>query len=560
MIHLYPEKRRRPNSKRLGEILSVLRVYGLNDLLKPLGLPRLPGWRNRLHPDLEGKGRWELIRLALEKLGPSFVKFGQILSTREDLLHPALVNELRRLQDDVQAEDWEDMEAILKSELGEHWARNFQSICQEPIASASIAQVHKGILKNGEEVAIKIQRPHIRRMIEQDIDILRFVSRKADKYVAEFSTVDAPGIVNEFARQIQKELDFSRELQNILRFRQFFRANKDIKIPAVYEELSSARVLVMEFVEGRKLNLLMEEEGIDIDRRRIGRIGAEASLEMILIHGFFHADLHPGNLLVLPGNRLCLLDFGMTGSLTSQEQKQIAEVMLGVVDKDIERVTQGVLLLFAQRGNASPAPQLERDMEELVDEYVDLPIKYIDLGKFIQQVLRLFQQHHLRIPSKFLLLGKAISTIEGVGRRLYPDFNLLSIILPLAPKLLIRQMDPKVIQRKAIQSGLDLADLGQDLPKLSRSILKQMKDGKLRIHFNLEGTEALQRTLELITGRIVFSVLLAAVMISSGIVIHAGTPPLLFGISLVGLLGFGVAGLMGLGMLFHLLRKYFRRK
>ena len=557
MIHLYQRKKSRPSAKRLKEILTILVHYGLYDWVRQLRLTRrIPFVKKGPRAEPGTGSRWILVRKALEELGPTFVKFGQVLSTRSDILPPGLLLELQKLQDSVSPVPWDLVQTVLAAEYPQGTEAVFQTIDEQPIASASIAQVHEGYLKNGQKVAIKIQRPGINRIIQQDVNILRFIAKLAQKYIAEFALLDPQGVVEEFSKHIQKELDFSNELHNMLRFQSFFRKSRSVKIPVPYETWSTSRVLVMEYIHGTKLATILEDASDTWDKKRLARIGAEALLDMILINGYFHADPHPGNILVLKDGRLCLLDFGMTGTLHSKEQKHMIEVLVGVLDRDVERVTHGVLSLIPNQIHHGTTIKLEHDLEELIDQYVDLPLKYVNIGLFIQQLMHIIRMHNLAIPSKFLFMGKALTIMEGVGSQLNPDFNLISLMGPVSRKIAQRQINPDNLKKKALESGLDYLTLIQDWPQVTDQILKMVRDGKVKIQFVIQGIKPLEETIDGVGTRLIFGLVLAAVMVSSSLIIHAKLPPLVMGIPVIGIIGFAIAGLMSLGFLIFLLSRF----
>ncbi|KGE70704.1 hypothetical protein DC28_14440 [Spirochaeta lutea] len=568
MLHIQQKKRGHLSTRRLKDIVTTMARFGLHDWVRALRIKRqYRGIARLILPRPEKQylhmNRWELLRITIEKLGPTFIKFGQVLSSRSDILPPELIRELQKLQDQVAPLDWELMEPVLISELPQPYKTTFATIHPTPIASASIAQVYDGVLISGQRVAVKIQRPGIKKTIDQDIEILRFLAGLADHYVAEFHLLDAPGLVEEFAKQIKRELDFTRELQNILRFRELFKHNQDLYIPAAYEDISTSKVLVMEFVNGTKLSSILSQDprmlNDRINRRRIGRVGAESILDQILVYGIFHADPHPGNVLVLADQRVCLLDFGMVGTLHAREQREIIDILVGILDRDIERVTHAVLTIIPHKPGQVQTQALEHDLEELVDEYVDLPLKYINIGIYIQQVLQLITSNNLRIPAKYLYMSKALTTIEGVGRQLYPEFNLLSLMRPLTKKIARRQIDPENLKKKALESSLDYLKLVQELPKEELLILQNLRKGKLRIEFSIQNIEPIRTTIDAVGTRLIFGLVLASVMISSSLIVHAGIPPLVWGIPIIGLIGYGIAGIMSLGFLFSTITRVLRK-
>jgi ubiquinone biosynthesis protein len=546
----------------------VLVKYGLSDWIRQMRLDRsVPGIRSvfsrkgrpRIPP---GASRWELLRMAVEELGPTFVKLGQVLSNRTDLLPPELIAELSTLQDRVQPLEWSKVRVTLREEIGQDTTRVFRELDKTPSASASIAQVHRAVLQTGEEVAVKIQRPGIRKTIETDLEIMAFVARTAERYLPASRYLGPSGLVKEFRKHIIQELDFARERGNIERFRVSYGRRRGLVVPKVYAKHCTDRLLVMEYVHGVKISALGTEEANrklpDYNPAAVARRGADLMLEQVLIHGFFHADPHPGNLMVLPGNVICFLDFGSMGRLHESERRHLVAAISGVVNRDGARVTDALLQL-TRCNRAMEYDELIDEIQDMVDDYLDRPLKDVNVAQLFSELLGLIVQHGIQVPSSLLMVAKALMTIEGVGLNIHPEFTLQPALEGVTRQIVIQQLRPGKLTRAGARTVMEYAELFRELPTEASGLVRQLRSGQVTLGFRLRGLEPLRNTLDNIGYRFVFGLVLAAVMISSALIIHAKLPPLWNGVPIIGIVGFGIAGLLSMGFLFSLLVRVFRR-
>ena len=523
--------------------------YGLSDWLRSVHMDRaLPAVRKlldrRAKPPLRPDAtRWELLRCALQELGPTFIKLGQLMSNRSDILPLPLVEELALLQDNVQPLPWAVVEEALVSEVDAPLDEVFTEIRREPSASASIAQVHWARLKSGEEVALKIQRPGIQSVIETDLDIVAFFARLAERYLPVTRHVGPTDLVREYRKHITRELDFSRERQNMERFRAMFQHRSGIYVPTTYARLSTDCLLVMEYVHGTKVSALAERNGnrpAEFDPRVIARRGADLMLEQILIHGFFHADPHPGNVMVLPGNVVCFLDFGLMGRLHESERRQLATAVMGMVRRDGSRVTDAVLRI-TRTNRTVEYDDLVDEVQDLVDEYLDREIKEVNVSRLFAELIKLVVKHGLRVPPSLMMVAKALLTIEGAGIDIHPEFTLEPALRGVMRQVMVRRLRPRTVAEASLTTGLEYLELVRDLPSELSGLARQLRGGRLTVGFRLRGLEPLRRTLDNIGYRLIFGIVLAALMISSALIIHAKLPPLWNGIPLIGVAGFAIA-------------------
>jgi ubiquinone biosynthesis protein len=553
---------------RIQEFARVLIKYGLSEWIRALRLDRsVPGVRSLLsrrgrRAVPPGASRWELLRLAIEELGPTFVKLGQLLSNRSDLLPLELIEELSNLQDRVQPMEWKTVRESLRTELGQEISRVFRELDEVPAASASIAQVHRGVLMTGEEVAIKIQRPGIESIIETDLEIVSYLARLAERYLPAARYLGPTELVREFRKHIMRELDFTRERQNMERFRVSHRTRRGLLVPQTYPKHSTERLLIMDYVHGIKVSLLDTDEARaklpDYDPAVVARRGADLMLEQILIHGFFHADPHPGNVMVLPGNVLCFLDFGLMGRLHETERHHLAAAISGMVRRDGARVTDAILRL-THCNRSVEYDELVEEIQDLVDDYLDRPLKDVNIAELFSALIRLVVNHGLKVPSSLLMVAKALVTIEGVGMNIYPEFTLQPALEGVARQLVIQQLRPKKLSRAGMTALIEYTNFLRGFPTEASGLVRQLRGGQLTVGFRLRGLEPLRHTLDNVGYRLVFGVVLAALLVSSALIIHAKLPPMWNGIPLIGVVGFGIAGILGLGFLFSLVVRVFRR-
>ncbi|MFP4566731.1 MAG: ABC1 kinase family protein [Spirochaetaceae bacterium] len=550
--------------RRIREIVGTFVRHGLWDWLELMRLDRifpfvrrLPNWRGE-SPRTEQE-RWRSIRNALEELGPTFIKLGQIVSNRTDLLPGGLVQELTHLQDDVPPFTSEAARRIIEEDLGVDLGEIFDQFADTPQASASIAQVHRARLKDGATVAVKVQRPDIEEIIATDVEIISVLAALAERYIPRTRLFSPVELVDEFRRTIELELDFTTERENTDRFRDMYHDGTNLYVPKTYRELSSPRVITMEYIHGARLSEVVADTSGRWDKTHIARKAADMMLEQIYVKGFFHADPHPGNVLILGADTICLLDFGIMGRVRPRQREYLSEMMIGSVNRDPSRVTDAMLRLTHRGTEPVSIEALEDDIYDLIDHYADIAFGDIDITGFLSRLIQLVVRHGLKIPSNLMLITKTLLSIEGLGVNLSPQFDFLQVYEPFARKLLARRFEPKHLLEEAREVGQDFGDFLRDFPLDARDVLKQVKGGKLKLGFRVTGLEPLRNTLDTISYRLVFGLLVASLLVSSSLVIQAGVPPFVGGISVFGLVGYGIAGVISVGFLVAIAVRVFRR-
>jgi len=545
---------------RYREVIAILVKYGFGEVLAKLELQKHLDFGKgfilgKTAAEIADVSHWGRVRMALEELGPTFVKFGQIMSTRPDMVPQELIIELEKLQEEAPPFSTEDAKRIIAEELNSSVDRLFMDFSGSSIAAASIAQVHKAVLPGGEEVAVKIQRPDIDKIIEVDLEIMLHLATRAEKYLKEAEAIDIVKLVEEFARVIRKELNFRIEAAYIERFANNFQDDTTIHVPKVYKEFSSGKVLTMEFIGGYKVTDITKTEVREhgIDPKVVASRGLDLILKQIFEHGFFHADPHPGNIRVLDGNVICFLDYGMMGKLSARHREDLADIFIGIISRDEHKITKTILKLTG-RSHVRDVEELESDITELIEVYAYGSLKELEIGSVITHMGDVIIEHHLEGPRDFYLLAKALVTIEGVGRELDPEFNAVKHAEPFAEKLIMDRMSPQRLIKDFYLSALETRLLLRDLPSEARDILARVKQGEVKIKFEHKGLDPLLKTLDQTNNRTVFAIVLASLVIGSALMVLSGVPPEWHEIPLIGIIGFLGAGIMAFWLLFSILR------
>ncbi len=543
---------------RYRRILRVLFKYGFADLVEGLHIDQyletgLQMINRKPREHIEKKSRPERLRMAMEELGPTFIKLGQLLSTRPDFIAPAYLSELAKLQDDVAPFPAAAVDEIFFAETGKKTGDLFQSFEKQPMAAASIGQVHRATLLDGSEVVIKVQRPDIEKVIAVDLEILAHIALLMEQYLEEVQGHRPTVIVEEFARSLAREIDYTVESSNIQRFARQFEGNPAIYVPAIYRDLSTERILVMEYVKGVKVSHVetLRQQGADL--RLLAERGANLIMEQVFVHGFFHADPHPGNISILPGNVVCFLDFGMMGRLSRKDCEDFTDLVFYIVARQERRVTESVLKLTIQYDEVD-RDALARDLAELLDRYVYLPLKQLEAGKILQDLLHLVAHHKLYFKPDLYLMMKALATVEGVGLMLDPDLELISLAEPFMRKVKSNRMRPGRLAEEAGITSSEYMKLIRGLPEELGSIMSQLRGGRLKIEIEHSGLDLLRSALDQVSNRIAFAIVLASLIIGSSLIVLSGIPPKWNGIPIIGLFGFLFAGIMGFWLLISIIR------
>ncbi len=541
--------------QRYREIAGVLLKHGFGDLVTRLGLHRhLPfAKRHAGGPPDEPMTRARRIRLALDELGCTFVKLGQFLSTRRDLLSDALIEELENLQDTVTPFPAEKAREIIEQELGKPLERLFRSFRDQPIASASISQVHEAVTLAGEHVVVKVQRPDIVSTVRTDLEIMTQLAGLMERFLEESRVFEPVRTVQYFAGVVKQELDFLAEATHIERFARSFTGDARVKVPAVYRELSTSRVLTMEYITGTKVSDMAALQAQGLAPEDIAAAAAESMFEQVFTHGFFHADPHPGNLLVLPGGVLCFLDYGMMGVLSQRYREQLSNLVLGLVNRDEREIATSVFRLSGYT-QYERSEVLEADIADFVEQNLYKPLSDIRIGEVLNDLTRLLILYDIRMPPRFFILTKALTTMDGVVRRLSPQFDVIGHMEPLAKKMLRRRWGLRYLTSEFLFSALEFQNLVRELPADIREIMRLFKRGEVRVKLEHRGLEELLEVHDQVSNRLVFAIVLAALIVGSSIMVLSGIPPKWREIPLIGVIGFVLSGILGFWLLTAILR------
>jgi len=545
---------------RYREILSILFKYGFADVLRLVALQhilRIEDATIRAHPDdkILSKPLPERLRLALEELGPTFIKFGQILSSRRDLITDDYFIELTKLQSNVPPFPGSVAKAIVTRELGRPMRQLFSEFSKEPIGSASIAQVHKATLLDGTLVAVKIQRPDIEKTILLDVAILHDLARFVEKHVPESAGLNPTGVVEEFTETLQRELDFENEASNAERFAEQFDGNANLRVPKIYRDHSNARVLTMDYLVGISItdHKSLVEHGID--PATLAATMTDIIYEQIFTHGFFHGDPHPGNMTVLPDSRIVLFDYGMMGKFTPQMRESIALLVSGLAEKNHTQTTRSILDL-SEEGIAQDQMLLQTEVEKFAEQNLTRPLREISLGAVLNSLLDLLRDNRLRMRAAFYLGIKALAQVEAIGRSLDPELNFIQLGEPYATRVLLGKFGAGRVGGILKGVAVEALDFLRDFPGDFRQLYQSLRRGKINIplqhKIDPKGFEPLRATLDSIANRLANAILTAAVLICSSIVLLAAVPPHIAQISVPGATGLLFGTYMCLRLVFSI--------
>ncbi|PKV50625.1 ubiquinone biosynthesis protein [Aquimarina sp. MAR_2010_214] len=544
--------------KRFNALFGILAKYGFEDIVANSHIQKIiPNTYLKKHPETNqilSFNRFERIRMVLEELGPTYVKLGQIFSNREDLLPSELIKELEKLQDQVPVIENFDVTATIEEELGIVISDYFANIDSEPLAAASIAQVHKAKLRNGKVVILKIQRPDIEETIEADIRIMKQLAKSLHKHSKQVKAFQPMRIVAAFEQSIREELQFTREINNIKRFTKNFEGNTEIYIPKVYEELSNNHIICMEFIDGIKVSEIETLTIQNINSREVAKTGVDLYLKQILEHGFFHADPHPGNILVMPDTgKICFIDFGMMGTIMPNDKDLLEELLLYFMNKNVKKIII-VLEKISIKTSISDYKKLEYELYELIEGIINTAIDDIRMDTVLSRFKNILYKNEIILPHYSYMLMRALVIIEGVGLKLDPKFNITDNLSRYISAFTFNRYHPKRILKKNLARFRDISELIDNFPEDMNTILRKIKEGKLMMVHEHKGIDQFQKNIKKATNRLVFAVIIAALSIGSSLLIIADMPPKLGGVPILGAIGFVLSAIFGFIILVSIIR------
>jgi len=527
---------------RLADIAAVLARYGFGDVAQRLGLAKaVKGASDLLH-----LSRAERVRRALQDLGPTFVKLGQVLATRVDLFPPDWIDEFEKLQDQAPPAEAAAVRAQMIEDLGAPPEEVFAAFAAEPIAAGSIAQVHRAVLADGTPVAVKVRRPDIGAVVQADLSLLARLARLAEARLPDIARFRPREVVRQFARTMRAELDLAIECHSAERVAQSFRDNPAIVVPQVFWAWTGERINVQQFVAGVPSRELAAVDAAGLDRELLARRGAQAMLKMVLDDGFFHADPHPGNLFYLPGDRIAFIDFGMTGRLSSGRRDELVALLGGLVSRDAESAVDVL------REWASPLPvdaeALTADIDAFIDRYHGMPLSALRAGAMLADLTQLLREHRLALPADLALVLKVCVALESTGRELDPEFDMVGVAEPFLSAAIAERRGPAALARRGWRAASNALELLAEMPGDLRRLVRAARSGRLQLHVDLTALEAFGQLVDRAASRLTLGVVTAALIIGSSIVMTVEGGPTLFGLPFFGLAGF-LGSLVGGGWL-----------
>ncbi len=518
------------NLRRIREIIQVLIKYGFEDIITNSTLRNFVSEKRRLNWIKKGEDkpvfaytRWERIRMAAEELGPTFIKFAQVLSNRPDMLPEPLIKELEKLQNHVPPFSSDIAIKIIETETGKKIEDLFDEFNPVPIASASIGQVHKAKLKTGVEVVIKVQRPDIRDIIDRDMSILKEAVKRADRYLKKQGILNAADIVRVFERSMHKELDYLNEARNIERFRNTYQYEKKLYVAKVYKKLSTNKILIIEYVSGCKISDVKQLKEWGLNPHKVVENGMHLYLSQIFEQGFFHADPHPGNVLVRKDGVICLIDFGMVGQLMPKDKSAFAGMFISLARQDAKGMASNMKKL-AIKEQITDIKALQYDLQELIEDYATLDVSESSIAEMTTAMQKVMMDHTIIAPPSVFLIFRAFAILEGIGKQMHPNFNTYDFIKPYGRKIIEEQFKPENIFNEVSNRVTQITSLLNSLPYEFKDILEKIRRGKIHIEVEHQGYGYLLKKMDEITARIILTMLVVALVIGSSITMLAKFP------------------------------------
>jgi ubiquinone biosynthesis protein len=534
------------NLKRLREIIKVLSKYEFGYLIEKIKLKHKipfisPSYDYESLEELD-ESTPERLRLVLQELGPTFIKLGQTLSTRPDLVGEKISNEFAKLQDDNPPIEFEVVKTTLEHELGSPIESVFSSFDAEPLGSASIGQVHRGVLKTGEEVAVKIQKPGVEHIIKSDISIMEFLAKRIDNYVPQFKIYNVPGIVEEFKRSILKEIDYENEAINLKRFSYNFKDDETVKVPLLYSDYSTLKVITMELIVGTKVSDVTEAEGFDLNL--IAERGAVSYFKQVIDYGFFHADPHPSNIYIMDNNVVCYIDFGMMGVLDDDFKHNLAELIIYFIDNNVGGMIEQ-LTYMGMIDEKVDSRSLKYDLTDLMYKYYGTELNEVHGG--MNDLIHLMRKYHVSMPREFVLLARGIGMVEETGERLDPSFNAVEVCRPIIKGVIRKKLTPLNFIEYLKKNVIEMEHVLKSVPKTITKTLYKLEEGEIRIKVEHEG-------LERITNKLSMALILSALLIGSSMIMTTDNGIYLIKFPYLGVLGFVISGFLAIFLVVSIIK------
>lgn len=531
--------------KRYRNILQILFKYGFGNVVDKLNFEHyfehgqriIRKGKNIKEAKIKLTGP-ERLRMVCEELGPTFIKFGQILSTRPDLIPLNYINELKKLQDKVEPIEFSKIKAVIEKSFGKEIDDIYKEIMTVPLGSASIAQVYEATLMTGEHVVVKVKKPEIDRIVEIDIEILNNIALLIEKRIPEFAYYNPVKMVNEFSKSIKKELDFTREGKNNDIVRLNFDKVRKFRVPKIYWDYTSENVLTMEFIKGKKLSEVLRSE---YKNKELAERGADIFFKQILEDGFFHADPHPGNIFLENKDTIVFIDYGMVGVLDEKDQENMAELLEGIVLKDINKILSA-FKSFEEFPEDLNEKALKSELKDLLEKYYNLSLKNINIGRLIDEMSQIVIRYKVTIPADFFLIGKTLMTIEGIGRQLDPEFDMIEIAKPFIEKLVLQKYSFNKIVKAIEKNAINYRTLLENIPVDIQELVTKIKKDKISVEIRSSDVQNFNKIIDRVMNRITAAIIIAALIVGSSMMIQSKTGIMINGYSILGISGFLIAG------------------
>ncbi|MEN2993896.1 MAG: AarF/ABC1/UbiB kinase family protein [Thermodesulfovibrio sp.] len=550
------------SAKRLQEIINVFLKHGFGQIIDQIHLGRFIALKKRIR----SFGRWpyykvpsvgERLRLAFEELGPTFIKLGQLLSSRPDLVTVNYAKEFKKLQDRVPPFDVEKVYKIIQKDLGVSIDSIFKSFNPEPIGSASIAQVHEAVLMNGQKVIVKVRRPGIKEQIMLDLSILQSLAKLIEKYIPESKLFDPVGIVDEFSRSIMRELDFRKEARNAMIFREKFKEDEKVYIPHVFNEFTTERILVMEKVEGVRIDDVesIRKKGFDIEA--LLNVVIDMYFKQIFDYGFFHGDPHPGNILIKDDARIALIDFGIAQRIDEELKEAYANIALAIINQNTEQLIREYLKLGIIPEDIDIEKikrELKSDIEEVLFPIYTYKIEEIKISEVIESIMRVSLKYRLRFLPELLLIDKVLIMLEGLTRELCPNISIIELLKPYAKRIISKRLHPEFYLKKTIKMLREFRDALENIPFQFKSLLRKAIRDEITVRMYHVNLPEFIKDIDKASNKIAFSLIVSAMILSSAIMHATQVKPLIYGVSLFGLITGVFAFFLGLWLLISIIR------
>ncbi|WP_440953160.1 ABC1 kinase family protein [Methanococcoides sp. FTZ1] len=543
--------------KRYGVIIDTLVKYGFGYFVDQMGIRSLGSLRSRFkdrlgreHEPRTGPAR---ARMVLEELGPTYVKFGQLMSMRQDLIPREYAEEFAKLQTDVPPFEYSEVERIIEEELGDTIENLFLTFDKEPIAAASIGQVHRAMLRGGEDVVVKVQRPGIKKVIDSDLDILYSIAGFAEEHVEEAKLYSPVEVVDELQKSIYAEMDFTQEARNIERFQKNFKDDPIIVIPGVFWEYSSRKVLTLDYIDGIKSDNFRKIDELGLDRNKLAGYGTEAFMKQIFEDGFFHADMHAGNVMILEDGRIALLDFGMVGSISHEVRNLLIDALIAITRGDVNQYLE-VLKDFGMVPTDIDVHAFKIDYEHVLNKYYGRSLAQLDTPIMIAEMMTLLRKFKIRIPPNIALLFKGVMTVSGFALQMVPDFNVTIIAEPYARNIMRSRFKPRNIAATLYTDMWYTARMLHKAPLQLSHILSVAEKGYLNLRFEHKGMDRIVAELNAASNRLSFSLIISSIILGSSLIIQTGMQPHIGGVPLFGVAGFVIAAFMGFWLMVYILK------